>query len=104
MLLRSELMKKCGLIGSCIGLALFVAFGILQGSLLGGTAGLLMVTHLFGANTIEVMGNSVLLRTVVAASMLTGVIVSFVMFVAAGVAAGAAWGFALSLFARKAEA
>jgi hypothetical protein len=104
MLHTSELMKKCGLIGSGIGLALFATFGLLQGTALGGTAGLEIATHLFGANTFEVMSNDLLPRAILAASMLTGAIVSCVMFISAGVAVGAASGFALSLFVSKAEA
>ena len=101
MVSRGELMKKCGLVGSGIGLALFGVFGLLQGALLGGTAGIAIANHIFGANTFEVMGNDLLPRVIMAASMLAGVVVSCVMFVVTGGAIGAAGGFALSLLTRS---
>lgn len=103
MLKRADLMKKCGLIGSGLGLALFGIFGLLQGALLGGAAGLGIANHVFGENTFEVMGNDLLPRVIIAASMLAGVVVSAVMFVVVGTVAGAAAGFALSLLVSKAE-
>ncbi len=101
MVTRSELMKKCGLVGSGIGLALFAVFGLLQGALLGGTAGVAIANYIFGANTFEVMGNDLLPRVIMAASMLAGVVISCVMFVVAGGVVGAAGGFALSLLTRS---
>lgn len=100
---RGELMKKCGLIGSGVGLALFGVFGLLQGALLGGAAGLGIANHVFGANTFEVMGNDLLPRIIIAASMLAGIIVSAIMFVVTGASVGVAGGFALSLLTGKAE-
>jgi hypothetical protein len=103
MVTRGDLMKKCGLVGSGIGLALFAVFGLLQGAMLGGTAGIGIANYVFGANTFEVMGNDLLPRAIMAASMLAGVVISCVMFVVAGGAVGAAGGFALSLL-RHSEA
>jgi hypothetical protein len=100
---RGELMKKCGLIGSGVGLALFGVFGLLQGALLGGAAGLGIANHVFGANTFEVMGNDLMPRIIIAASMLAGVVVSAVMFVVTGAMAGAAGGFALSMLTTRVE-
>lgn len=100
MLKRADLMKKCGLIGSGLGIALFAVFGLLQGALLGGAAGLGIANHVFGANTFEVMGNDLMPRIIIAASMLAGVVVSCVMFVVIGTAVGAVAGFALSLLVR----
>ncbi len=100
---RGELTKKCGLIGGGVGLALFGVFGLLQGALLGGAAGLGIANHVFGANTFEVMGNELLPRIIIAASMLAGVVVSLVMFVMTGAMVGAACGFALGLIVAKGE-
>jgi len=97
MVTRNELMKKCGLIGSGIGVALFAVFGLLQGALLGGAAGLAIANHVFGETTLELMANELLPRMIVAGSMLAGVIFSFVFFVITGAAMGAAGGFLLSL-------
>ena len=97
MVTRNELMKKCGLIGSGIGIALFAVFGLLQGALLGGTAGLAIANHVFGETTLELMANELLPRMILAGSMLAGVVFSFVFFVVTGAAMGAAGGFLLSL-------
>lgn len=97
MVTRNELMKKCGLIGSGVGVALFAVFGLLQGALLGGAAGLAIANHVFGETTLQLMANELLPRMIVAGSMLAGVIFSFVFFVITGATLGAAGGFLLSL-------
>ena len=97
MVTRSELMKKCGLIGSGVGVALFAVFGLLQGALLGGTAGLALANHVFGETTLVMMANELLPRMILAGSMLAGVIFSLAFFVITGAAMGVAGGFLLSL-------
>ena len=76
---------------------LFAVFGLLQGALLGGAAGLAIANHVFGETTLELMANEMLPRMILAGSMLAGVIFSFVFFVVTGAAMGAAGGFLLSL-------
>lgn len=97
MVTRNELMKKCGLIGSGVGVVLFAVFGLLQGALLGGAAGLAIANHVFGETTLELMANELLPRMIVAGSMLAGVIFSLVFFTVTGAAMGVAGGFVLSL-------
>ena len=104
MVRKAEIVKRCGLIGAGIGTALFAVFGLLQGALIGGTAGLAVANHIFGATTLELLADELLPRIIVAASMLTGVLVSLVAFVVAGAGAGAAFGYALALIATPAEA
>ncbi len=94
---RGEIAKKCGLIGGGIGLALFAVFGLLEGALIGGTAGLGIINYLFGEGTLEIMGSELLPRILIAASMLAGVLVSLIAFVVAGSVAGAAGGYVLAV-------
>jgi hypothetical protein len=96
--------KRCGLIGAGIGMALFAVFGLMQGALIGGTAGLAVANHIFGQTTLEIMADELLPRIIIAASMLTGVVLSLVAFVVGAAAAGAAFGYALALLATPAEA
>src|SRR5512143_28063 len=104
MVRKGDLVKRCGLVGAGIGTALFAVFGLLQGALLGGAAGLAVANHVFGAATLELMAGELAPRVIVAASMLAGVVISFVMFVVAGAGAGAALGFALALIAAPSKA
>ena len=97
MVTRAELMKKTGLIGGGIGLALFAVFGLLQGAVLGGAAGVSIANYIFGETTLKLMANELLPRIVVVASMLAGVIVSCTVFVVIGACIGVAAGFLLSL-------
>ena len=66
---KTAIVKKCGLVGAGAGIALFAVFGLLQGALLGGTAGVAVANHIFGANTFEVMAGDLLPRIIVAACM-----------------------------------
>ncbi|MBI5190565.1 MAG: hypothetical protein HZA22_07805 [Nitrospirae bacterium] len=94
---KSVLMKKCGVIGASIGVAMFAVFGLLQGAAIGGTAGLSLINYLFGETTLRLMANELLPRAVIAAAMLAGVGISFVAFVVAGSAIGAAGGYLVSV-------
>lgn len=97
MVTRAELMKKTGLIGGGIGLALFAVFGLLQGAALGGAAGVSIANHIFGETTLKLLANELLPRIIVVASMLAGVIVSCLVFVVAGACLGVIGGFSLGL-------
>lgn len=104
MIQKSVIIKKCGLIGSGGGLALFAVFGLLQGALIGGTAGIGIARYIFGAGTLEIMASDLLPRVVIAASMLAGVLVSCIAFVVMGGVIGAACGYALALAMGEGEA
>ena len=97
MVTRAELMKKTGLIGGGIGMALFAVFGLLQGAALGGAAGISIANRIFGATTLKLLANELLPRIIVVASMLAGVIVSCLVFVVTGACIGVAAGFLLGL-------
>lgn len=88
---RSQLAKTTGLIGAGVGLALFALFGLLEGSLIGGTVGLGIVNSILGGP--EEM--TLLSRAVVAASMLTGVILAGIISVVVSSSAGWALGYAI---------
>ena len=85
---KTAIVKRCGLVGAGAGIALFAVFGLLQGALLGGTAGVAVANHIFGANTFEVMAGDVLPRIIVAACMVAGVGVAFAILVSAGTMIG----------------
>ena len=100
---KGELMKKSGLVGAGCGVAMFAVFGLFQGALIGGAAGLAVARYIFGETTLQIMANELLPRVVVAASMLAGVLASCAFFVVTGAAAGVAGGWLLSLLHAPAE-
>jgi hypothetical protein len=104
MVAKAELMKRSGLLGAGAGVGLFAIFGLLQGAVLGGTAGLSVAKHIFGATTLEIMANDLLPRIILAASMLAGVIVSLMVFVVAFACAGVAAGYLLGIMQEATEA
>ena len=75
---RIETSKKGLYIGTGIGLILFVLVGLLSGSLVGGLIGLKVAGLIFGAS----LEGALLSRMVVALSMIGGVFVSAVIFIA----------------------
>lgn len=91
MKLRGQIAKKFGLVGAGIGLTLFALFGLLEGSLIGGVVGLNIVNSVFHAQ--EEM--TLLSRAIIAASMLTGVIVTGIVFVVIGSSVAWAVGYAI---------
>lgn len=86
-----ETAKKAAYIGAGAGLALFAIIGLLPGSLIGGSIGVAIAGKLFGAP----LTPHLLPRLTVALSMLLGVFVSGVLFVAGGTTAGWTIGNAL---------
>ena len=98
-----KIARKCGLIGAGIGGTLYLIFGLAQGAVLGGTAGIALANWVFGERTIEIMGNELMTRVIVGGAMLTGVVVSLVMFLVAGSAMGYACGRLLGLAVREGE-
>ncbi len=79
-----KLSKKLTYIGAGIGMVLFALMGLLPGSLLGGAMGLNIVGSLFGYP----VTSGILQRLIVAASMLVGVTVAGIIFVAGTSIAG----------------
>lgn len=79
-----KLSKKLTYIGAGIGMVLFALMGLLPGSLLGGAMGLNIVGALFGYP----VTSGILQRLIVAASMLVGVTVAGIIFVAGTSIAG----------------
>ncbi len=100
MVTRTEIAKRCGLIGAGAAICLYAFFGLMQGAAIGGAAGVGLANYLFGSSTLALMANELLPRIIVAASMLAGVVISLVSFVAVGSAVGAVVGFALGMLAR----
>ncbi len=79
-----EMAKKTAYIGTGIGLALFAVIGFLPGSFLGGVIGLNIAGTLFGTP----LTASLVARVIVGLSMLTGILVSCLIFVAGGTILG----------------
>jgi len=78
--------KTPTLIGAAVGLALFLALGLLPALLYGGYAGVMLAAVLAGGP----VSASFLVRAVVVAGMVVGAIGVGALFVAAGAACGAA--------------
>ena len=76
--------KKLTYIGAGCGVALFAVFGLLPGSFLGGVMGLNIAGALLGLP----LASGVASRLIVAVSMVTGVMVSGIMFITASSIAG----------------
>ena len=89
-----KLSKKLGLIGSCLGVVMFMIFGLLQGVLLGGTAAVKVGGYLFaeGGTAATVLG---------CAGIVIGVVLAGVVFVVGGFAAGRVAGHVMSACSRK---
>lgn len=73
-----EMAKKMAYIGAGAGLVLFAIVGLLPGSFLGGVVGLNIAGSLFGMP----VGSAILPRLIVGISMLLGVLVSAIIFIA----------------------
>ncbi len=94
-----ETAKKMAYIGVGAGLVLFAVAGLLPGSLLGGVIGLNMAGSLFG----HPVSSALMPRLLVGMSMLVGVLVSAVIFIAGSASAGWLAGYTFgSLKARHA--
>ena len=76
--------KKLTYIGAGCGVVLFAVFGLLPGSFLGGVMGLNIAGSLLGLP----LASGVVSRLIVAVSMITGVMVSGIMFITASSIAG----------------
>ena len=76
--------KKLAYMGAGCGVVLFAVFGLLPGSFLGGVMGLNIAGTLLGVP----VTSGILSRMIVAASMVTGVMVSGNIFITASTVAG----------------
>ncbi len=76
--------KKLAYIGAGCGIVLFAVFGLLPGSFLGGVMGLNIAGSLLGVP----VSSGVVSRLIIAVSMMTGVMVSGIMFVTGSSLAG----------------
>ena len=89
-----KLSKKLGIIGSVLGIVMFLIFGLLQGILLGGTAAVKLCGYLFAEGGVA--------ATVVGcAGVVLGVALAAVVFVVGGFAAGRVAGHVLVAFGGK---
>jgi hypothetical protein len=79
-----EMAKKMAYIGAGAGLVLFAIIGLLPGSFIGGVIGLNIAGSLFGMP----VSSALLPRLIVGISMLLGVLVSGIIFVAGSAVAG----------------
>ena len=77
--MKNSFSRKATFIGAGAGLVLFVMFGLLPGSLLGGAAGLKFAGLFFGLP----LEPGIISRAIVFASMLVGVMVSGIIIVTA---------------------
>lgn len=74
---KEKMAKTSSYAGAGIGLVLFAIFGLLPGSLLGGTVGLKIAGQIFGSPVVS----GVIPRIVVGISLLVGVMFSCAVFV-----------------------
>lgn len=77
--MKNSFSRKATFIGAGAGLVLFVMFGLLPGSLLGGAAGLKFAGLFFGLP----LESGIISRAIVLVSMLLGVVVSGIIIVTA---------------------
>jgi len=77
--MKSSISKTATYIGAVAGTVLFALFGLLPGSLLGGAAGINLAGMLYGLP----LGSGLISRSIVFASMLTGVLASGILIVTA---------------------
>ena len=82
--MNANLSRKTAYVGAGAGLVLFVIFGLLPGSLLGGAAGIKLAGMLFGLP----LDPGIISRSIVLMSMLAGVVVAGIAIVTAKAALG----------------
>jgi len=82
--MKERIAQKTTYLGIGIGLVLFAIYGLLPGSFIGGVAGLSMAGALFGTP----VEPGIVARVIIALSMLTGVMVSGIVFLTISSAGG----------------
>ena len=80
----AETAKKTAYIGAGAGLVLFAVIGLLPGSFLGGAIGVNLAGTLFGLP----LSSALLPRLIVGVSMLLGILVSGIVFIASSMMIG----------------
>jgi hypothetical protein len=91
-----DLSKKMGLIGSGIGVVMFFIYGLLQGALLGGTAGIQAGSYLFTDSDLAP-------RVLAGGGMVLGAVLAAIIFVTGGFATGRVVGYMMGLLANREE-
>ena len=87
-----RLSTKLAYLGGGIGIGLFAVFGLLNASFIGGIFGINIVGSLFGYP----IPSTLFARMIIAFSMLTGVMVTGMLFIIAGMLSGWLLGTAMS--------
>lgn len=96
---RQKMKRAIGRLGILGGLAAFLAFGLLNGALVGGTVGLDTWSYLSGG----MVEGEIWPRVMTATGMITGVMITGAMFVTFGLAAGRVAGFLILATEVKAD-
>ena len=91
--MKREIAKKAAYIGAGAGVVLFAILGLLPGSFLGGVIGLNIAGLVFGMP----VSSALLPRLIVGISMLMGVLVAGIIFIAGSTLAGWLIGYAVDL-------
>jgi len=89
--------QKLTYMGAGVGIVLFALFGLLPGSFLGGVMGLNLSSLLFGAP----VEPGIFSRIIIVLSMLTGVLVSGLIFVTGGATLGWLAGYCVDAMAQR---
>ena len=90
--------KNAAYVGAGAGVALFTIIGLLPGSLVGGSVGVKIAGMIFGSP----VTSQLLPRVTVALSMLLGVFISGIIFVACGAMTGWMMGNLIGVFSERA--
>jgi len=98
---KSRIIKRVMLIGAGVGIAFYALYGFMFGLLIGGTAGLVISNEIFGSGVIEIEGGNLATRIILGGSMVSGAVISLLVFVVAGAVLGASLGYVLSLSVRE---
>lgn len=97
--MKERLSNRLGFIGAGAGLALFAIFGLMPGAFLGGMLGLNMANNVFGMPALPTL----MPRMFVVVGMLTGVMVTGLIFVISGASLGWLIGLAVDSMSRRAK-
>ncbi len=89
--MKGRLTQKVGFLGAGVGLTLFALFGLMPGSFIGGVLGLNITGMIFGTP----VSPGVVPRIIIALGMITGVLISGLIFVVAGAVVGTSIGYIL---------
>jgi hypothetical protein len=91
-----ETSKRMGLIGSGMGVVMFFVYGLLQGALLGGTAGIQASGYMFAESGLAS-------RMLAGGGMVIGVVLAAIIFVTGGFATGRVVGYVVGSVSGEGE-